>query len=113
MSPFDLSVLFFLQMAVILAACRLSGWVFSHFGQPQVVSEMIAGVLLGPSLLGWLSPQLSAALFPPESRPILFSVCQIGLVLYMFLVGAEFDTGLIRSRLRSAALVSAAGIVVP
>lgn len=113
MTPFDLSVLFFLQMAVILVACRVSGWFFARFGQPQVVSEMIAGVLLGPSLLGWLAPETSAALFPPASLPILFSVCQVGLVLYMFVVGAEFDIGLIRSRLRSAVMVSAAGIVVP
>jgi Kef-type K+ transport system membrane component KefB len=59
-SSFDLSVLFFLQWAVILATCRLAGWVFRHFGQPQVVSEMIAGVLLGPSLLGWLWPGSAA-----------------------------------------------------
>ncbi len=113
MSAFDLSVLFFLQLAAILTACRLCGLVFKHFGQPQVVAEMIAGVLLGPSLLGWLAPAASAYLFPPESKPILFSVCQLGLVLYMFLIGVEFDFALIRSRLRSAATVSMAGIVVP
>ena len=113
MSPFDLSVLFFLQMAVILATCRVAGLVFRHLGQPQVVSEMIAGVLLGPSLLGWLAPGVSAALFPPESKPILFAVCQLGLVLYMFLIGVEFDFELIRSRLRSAAAVSLAGIAAP
>lgn len=113
MSPFDLSILFFLQMAVILATCRVSGLVFRHLGQPQVVSEMIAGVLLGPSLLGWLAPGVSAALFPPESKPILFAVCQLGLVLYMFLIGVEFDFELIRSRLRSAAAVSLAGIAAP
>ena len=113
MSTFDLSVLFFLQLAVILATCRVSGLVFRHFGQPQVVSEMIAGVLLGPSLLGWLAPGVSAALFPAESKPILFAVCQVGLVLYMFLIGVEFDFDLIASRLRSAASVSLAGIVVP
>ena len=113
MSTFDLSVLFFLQLAVIVATCRVSGWVFRYFGQPQVVSEMIAGVLLGPSLLGWLAPDVSAALFPPASKPILFAVCQLGLVLYMFLIGVEFDFELIRSRLRSAAAVSLAGIAVP
>lgn len=113
MSAFDLSVLFFLQLAVILSACRACGWVFKHFGQPQVVAEMIAGVLLGPSLLGWLAPAASAYLFPPQSMPILFAVCQLGLVLYMFLIGVEFDFELIRSRLRSAASVSLAGIVVP
>lgn len=74
---------------------------------------MIAGVLLGPSLLGWLAPGFSAMLFPAESKPILFAVCQLGLVLYMFLVGVELDLDLIRTRLRSAASVSLAGILVP
>ncbi len=113
MSAFDLSVLFFLQLAVIVATCRVSGWVFRYLGQPQVVSEMIAGVLLGPSLLGWCAPEFSSWLFPPASKPILFSVCQLGLVLYMFLMGVEFDFELIRARLRSAAAVSIAGIAVP
>ena len=106
-------MLFFLQLAVIVATCRVCGWVFRFLGQPQVVSEMIAGVLLGPSLLGWLAPEVSAALFPPASKPILFAVCQLGLVLYMFLIGVEFDFELIRSRLRTAAAVSMAGIAVP
>ena len=74
---------------------------------------MIAGVLLGPSLLGWLWPGAAAWLFPPQSQPILFAVCQLGLVLYMFLIGVEFDVELIRSRLRSAAAVSLAGIAAP
>ncbi len=113
MTPFDLSVLFFLQLAVILAACRIVGIIFKRLGQSQVVSEMITGVLLGPSLLGWVSPEFSAYLFPPESKPILFSVCQVGLVLYMFLIGVEFDVDLIKSRIRSAASVSLAGILVP
>ncbi|HJV62502.1 MAG TPA: cation:proton antiporter [Albitalea sp.] len=113
MTAFDLSVQFFLQMAAILGTCRVAGALFARLGQPPVVSEMIAGVLLGPSVLGWALPGLSAALFPAASRPILFSVAQLGLVLYMFLVGAEFDVGLIRSRVRGAAAVSLAGIVTP
>jgi Kef-type K+ transport system membrane component KefB len=113
MSAFDLSVRFFLQMAFILAVCRATGWAFRRLGQSQVVSEMIAGVLMGPSLLGWLLPSVSAYLFPPESKPILFAVSQTGLVLYMFLVGAEFDLDLIRRRKQSAAAVSAAGILAP
>ena len=113
MTPFDLSVLFFLQLAVILAACRIVGIIFKRLGKSQVVSEMITGVLLGPSLLGWVSPEFSAYLFPPESKPILFSVCQLGLVLYMFLIGVEFNVDLIKSRIRSAASVSLAGILVP
>lgn len=113
MTPFELSVRFFLQLAFILGACRLVGLLFARLGQSPVVSEMVAGVLMGPSLMGWIFPGFSAYLFPPESKPVLFSVCQIGLVLYMFLVGVEFDVGLIRSRLRSAAAVSAAGIALP
>lgn len=113
MTPFELSVRFFLQMAVILCVCRLTGWLFRRIGQSQVVSEMIAGVLMGPSLFGWLAPGASAYVFPPASKPIIFAVSQVGLSLYMFLVGAEFDVGLVRTRLRSAASVSAAGILAP
>ena len=113
MTSFDLSVLFFLQLAFILAVCRVVGILFKQLGQSQVVSEMIAGVVMGPSLMGWLLPDFSAYLFPPESKPILFAVCQVGLVLYMFLIGVEFDIELIRSRLRSAASISLAGILAP
>lgn len=113
MSNFELSVLFFLQLAFILSVCRLVGWVARWLGQPQVVAEMIAGVLMGPSLLGLFLPDVQAWLFPAASKGILFAVCQVGLVLYMFLVGLEFDTELIRNRLKSAALVSASGILVP
>jgi Kef-type K+ transport system membrane component KefB len=113
MTTFDLSVLFFLQMAFILGVCRVVGMIFKRLGQSQVVSEMIAGVLMGPSLLGWIAPGPSAYLFPPESKPILFAVAQVGLVLYMFLIGVEFDVDLIKSRLRSAASVSLAGIIAP
>ncbi|TAG05937.1 MAG: cation:proton antiporter [Betaproteobacteria bacterium] len=113
MSPFDLSVLLFLQLTVIVAACRAGAWLFRWLGQPPVVSEMISGVILGPSLLGWMFPAVSAYLFPPESRAILFSLAQLGLALYMFVVGVEFDLALIAKRLRSAAAVSAAGVLVP
>ncbi len=113
LGAFDLSVLLFLQLAVLLAVCRLTGALFKRLGQSQVVSEMIAGVLLGPSVFGAACPALSARLFPPASKPILFAICQLGLVLYMFLMGTEFDLSLIRSRLRSAATISAAGILVP
>jgi Kef-type K+ transport system membrane component KefB len=113
MSSFEVSVLFFLQLAVILGVCRAVGWVAKYFGQPQVVAEMIAGVLMGPSLLGYLSPELQAWLFPAESKTGIYIVSQVGLVLYMFLIGLEFDTGLIANRLRSAVAVSVAGIAAP
>ncbi|NQX01672.1 cation:proton antiporter [bacterium] len=100
-------------MAVILAACRVVGWLGKKIGQPQVVGEMIAGVLLGPSLLGLLFPEASAKLFSQETRGILYVGAQLGVGLYMFLVGMEFKTQIFRSRARSAASVSIAGMVVP
>lgn len=113
MNNHELSILFFLQLAVILVAVRLVGLLARKLGQPQVVGEMIAGVVLGPSLFGALLPQAQATLFPQESISILYVVSQVGLVLYMFLIGTEFSVGLIRSRLHSAAMVSLAGIVTP
>lgn len=113
MTPFDLSVLFFLQMAFILAVCRVCAWLFMKIGQSRVVSEMIAGVLMGPSLMGLLLPEFSAYLFPAESKTILFTVAQLGLVLYMFLIGVEFNIDLIRARFKSALSISAAGIITP
>jgi len=114
MSNAELGILFFLQLAVILGICRLVGFLARKIGQPQVVGEMIAGVLLGPSLFGLFWPGLQQQLFPKgPSMSILYASSQVGLVLYMFLVGVEFDTNLIRSRLRSAASVSLAGIITP
>lgn len=113
MTSFDLSVIFFLQMAFILAVCRATAWLFMKIGQSRVVSEMIAGVLMGPSLMGLLFPNFSAYLFPAESKPILFTVAQLGLVLYMFLIGLEFNLDLIRERFKSALSISAAGIITP
>jgi Kef-type K+ transport system membrane component KefB len=108
-----LSAAFFLQMAVILIACRLVGLLAKKIGQPQVVGEMIAGVLLGPSLLGYLWPDSAKLIFTQESRGILYAGAQLGVGLYMFLVGLEFNTGHFKSRARSAACVSVAGMVVP
>ncbi len=113
LSTFDLSILFFLQVACILGACRVVGWLARLIHQPQVVGEMIAGVLLGPSVFGLLAPEWQVRLFPEQSKPILFAVCQIGLALYMFLVGVEFRSELLRERARSAVSVSVAGMLVP
>lgn len=113
MSNFEISVLFFLQLALILGTCRAVGWIARGFGQPPVVAEMIAGVVIGPSLFGLLWPEAQTWLFPPEARVVLYVFAQVGLTLYMFLVGLEFDTNLIRRRLSSAASVSLAGILVP
>jgi Kef-type K+ transport system membrane component KefB len=113
-APGDISVHFFLQMAVILLTCRVVGWLGRRFlGQPQVVGEMIAGVVLGPSLLGLLFPHAQAMLFPKELRGILYAGAQFGVGLYMFMVGLTLDLDHVRSRVRSAATVSFAGIAIP
>lgn len=109
-----ISVHFFLELAVILIACRLVGLASARLGQSQVVGEMVAGVLLGPSLLGHYAPGIQRQLFPPgAANTVLYSAAQIGLVLYMFLVGLNFDVNLIKHRIRTAAMVSTAGILVP
>lgn len=109
----QLSVYFFLQVAVIIVACQLVGRLAQRIGQPQVVGEMIAGVMLGPSLFGLFLPDLQQALFPKETRGMLYVGGQLGVGLYMFLVGTEFRADHFRSRARSAISVSAAGIAVP
>ncbi|MDB5878599.1 MAG: potassium transporter [Variovorax sp.] len=109
----QLSVYFFLQIAVIIVVCQLVGRLAQKLGQPQVVGEMIAGVTLGPSLFGLLLPDLQRALFPKETIGMLYVGAQLGVGLYMFLVGTEFRADHFKSRFRSAVSVSVAGIVVP
>jgi Kef-type K+ transport system membrane component KefB len=79
------------QICVILAATRLLALVFRIFRQPAVVGELIAGIMLGPSLLGLVAPSVSAALFPAQSLGFLSTLSQLGLLLFMFLVGLELD----------------------
>jgi len=112
--PGDYSIHFFLQLAAILATCRFVGWAARRWlGQPQVVGEMIAGVVLGPSLLGLMFPDLQAAIFPKETRNVLYVGAQLGVGLYMFLVGTTLRIDHFLSKARSASAVSMAGIVVP
>jgi Kef-type K+ transport system membrane component KefB len=107
-------VIFLLQMFLILAACRVCGWVVRRWlNQPQVVGEMIAGVILGPSLLGAFAPQLHQFLFPDSSKPLLFSVAQVGIAIYMFLVGLDFRGEDFKAHAPAAVSVSVSGIVVP
>lgn len=109
----QLSVYFFMQTAVIVVVSQIVGRAARRVGQPQVVGEMIAGVLLGPSLFGLLLPQWQQAVFPKATMGTLYVVAQLGVGLYMFLVGTEFRTDQLRSRMRGAMSVSLAGILVP
>ncbi|MES1192643.1 MAG: cation:proton antiporter [Steroidobacter sp.] len=113
-SPSDFSIHFFLQLAIILLACRVVGWFGQKFlAQPQVVGEMIAGVVLGPSLLGLFFPNAQAAIFPQETRNVLYAGSQLGVGLYMFLVGTTLQLDHFKAKARSAIGVSIAGIVTP
>ncbi|WP_372724761.1 cation:proton antiporter, partial [Novipirellula sp.] len=120
MNNLDLTLHLFLQIAVILLVCRGVGWVASKFGQPQVVAEMIAGVALGPSLFGLWLPEWQQSLFPwdptqstRDSQSYLYPISQLGLALYMFVVGMEFRIDIVRQHFRSSLAVSLAGMLVP
>src|SRR5579875_3627377 len=103
MTSTQISIQFFLQLACILLVCRVVGLVAKRLGQPQVVAEMIAGVLMGPSLFGTLAPGWQKMLFPTSTMSVIYTFSQVGLVLYMFLIGLEFDTQLIRKQIARAA----------
>ena len=107
--PADMTTILF-ELALILALARIVGWLFAKFGMPAVVGEILAGVLLGPSLLG---ADLSTTLFPLDSRPYLALLANIGLVLFMFVVGLELDVSLVRGQGRVALSVSVSSIVLP
>lgn len=113
MSNSELALWMFLQLALILCVVRAVGFLAQYVKQPRVVGEMIAGVLIGPSVLGHYAPSLQSWLFPKQTLPILYALSQIGLVLYMFLVGMEFNRKQFRSLARGALLVSITGILVP
>jgi Kef-type K+ transport system membrane component KefB/nucleotide-binding universal stress UspA family protein len=105
--------LLLIQITAILIAARLFGLLFRALGQPQVVGEMAAGIILGPSVFGWLAPGAFHALFPVESLGLLQPLSQLGLVLFMFLVGLELDLGLLRGRGHAALATSHASISFP
>lgn len=120
MNNLHLALQFFLQLVVILLFCRIVGAIALRLGQPQVVAEMLAGVLLGPSLFGLLWPNAQHWLFPWDStqkmrdtQSYLFPASQLGLALYMFVVGMDFRVDIVRRKLKSSIAVSVAGILTP
>jgi Kef-type K+ transport system membrane component KefB len=105
--------LLLVQIAVVVIAARVVGLLFRRIGQPQVMGEMVAGILLGPSFLGAIAPGASARLFPAASLGFLNSISQVGLLVFMFLVGLELNPRLLRGRGHTAVVTSHASIVVP
>jgi Kef-type K+ transport system membrane component KefB len=110
---FDALLHVLLTLAVVIVTARAVGALFAHFHQPPVIGEVLAGILLGPSLLGRVAPQVSAYLLPPSVAPFLGVLSQVGVILYMFLVGLELDLGLIRNRTHATVAISHASIIVP
>ena len=102
-----------LQIIVILLTVRVFSYLFKYIGQPGVMGEIVAGIVLGPSLLGYFFPEFSANLFPPESLDNLNLLSQIGLVLFMFVIGLELDFSVLKNKLNETLVISHAGIVVP
>jgi Kef-type K+ transport system membrane component KefB len=102
-----------LALAAVIVAGRGLGVLFTRLGQPPVIGEVIAGILLGPSLLGRLSPDAMAFLFPSTTLPYLGVLAQLGVILYMFLVGLELNAGLLRARAHTTLAISHASIVAP
>lgn len=108
----DLAILL-AQIATILTLSRLMGLVFSRIGLPQVVGEMAAGIMLGPTLLGVTLPGVYAALFPAQSIDYLALLSQLGIVFFLFLIGLELDVKLLASQGRTAMRIGVSSIVVP
>ncbi|MFJ9819550.1 cation:proton antiporter [Streptomyces sp. NPDC101151] len=102
-----------IAVPVVIAACMAGAGLFRRMGQPPVIGEITLGILLGPSLLGWVSPSLQHWLFPPEVLPYLGALGNLGLLAFMFLVGLELDLRALRGHSRSAVAVSQASIALP
>jgi Kef-type K+ transport system membrane component KefB len=102
-----------LQIIIIIILTQLLGWLFKKIGQPAVIGETVAGIILGPSLLGLLFPGIFNFVFPAESLPNLRFLSQIGLILFMFIIGMELDTRLLRKQAFEALIISHASILIP
>lgn len=102
-----------LQIITILLVCRLFGWLFQKIGQPTVIGEIVAGIMLGPSVLGHLLPGVSGFLFPPDSLGNITILSQFGLILFMFAIGMELDITEVRKKLKETILISHTSTIVP
>lgn len=102
-----------LQIISILVAVRIFSWLFKYLGQPGVIGEIVAGIVLGPSLLGHFFPETFGFLFAPDSLESLNILSQIGLILFMFIIGMELDLGILRKKGSQTLVISHASIIVP
>ena len=105
--------LLIIQVIAIIFVSRIFGFIFNKIGQPTVIGEIIAGIVLGPSLLGLIFPEVSGFLFPKESLPNLQFLSQVGLILFMFVIGMELDLKVLRHQAHEAVVISHASIIIP
>ena len=101
------------QIVTIIVIARLLGWVCKKIGQPTVIGEITAGIILGPSLIGMYFPEFSEALFPAKSLPNLQFLSQIGLILFMFIIGMELDLKVLKNKAHEAVVISHASMIFP
>ena len=113
MTGTHLILLLVIQTGLILGLSRMMGYIFVRVRQPQVMGEMIAGIMLGPSLFGWLMPGLFAQTFPAQSVQYLNALSQVGIIFFLFLVGLELDPQLLRNVGRAAVVISQCSIIAP
>jgi len=113
MSQTEIVIHVLVAILVVIGLSRLMGYGFSQIKQPLVIGEIVAGIMLGPSLLGWLAPTWKATLFPAEIMPSLNVLSQIGLIFFMFLIGLELNPKYLKGNLDVAILISHVSILVP
>jgi Kef-type K+ transport system membrane component KefB len=113
MDPKHLAAFVLLDIAIVVSAARLSGALCRKIGQPEVMGEIAAGIALGPTLLGLPTGNLDAVLFPDAVRGILGGIAQLGVVLFMFIVGLEVDVGVLRGRGRIAGAIASGSMLLP
>ncbi|MBU6230181.1 MAG: cation:proton antiporter [Cyanobacteria bacterium REEB459] len=113
MSSTDIVIHVLVAILIVIALSRLVGYACDRINQPLVIGEIIAGILLGPSLLGWLAPDWKASLFPGEIMPSLYLLAQVGLIFFMFLIGLELNPRYLKGNLDVAILISHVSILVP
>lgn len=105
--------LLILQIIIILLVCKLFNFIFRKIHQPQVIGEMFAGIFLGPSVLGFFAPEISKIIFPAESLSYLYVLGQIGVIIYLFIIGLEVDLSVLRKYVRQSVIIGSAALIVP
>ena len=113
MNPAEIVIHVLFALLIVISLSRLVGFCFGRIKQPLVIGEIVAGIMLGPSLLGWLAPSWKVALFPAEVLPALNVLSQVGLIFFMFLIGLELNPKYLRGNLNAAILISHVSIVIP